>query len=118
VATFRRRASVGRVDVNVGPFEAAVGTALVDMVKTGEALLTTVGDAVTREVKGKWPVSDDDDHTRDGIVGQAKRTGKGRYFYEVRVPYPGGFYELGTRRQPPRPIVRPTMAAARRYLRG
>lgn len=112
------RARSKRVDVNVGPWENAVGTALVDMVQTGEVLLTTVGEAVTRDVRGKWPVSGDGDHTRDGIAGTSKRTRAGRWYYEVRVPFPGGFYELGTKRQPPRPILRPAMLAARRFLRG
>lgn len=116
------RARSKRVDINVGPWESAVGTALVDMAKTGEVLLTSVGDAVTRDVRGKWPVSEGDaghpGHVRDGIQGTPRRTKGGRFFYEVRVPFPGGFYELGTKRQPPRPILRPAMFAARRFLRS
>jgi hypothetical protein len=113
------RARNRRVDIDVGSFESAVGTALTDMVKTGEGLLTTVGEGVTRDVRNQWPVGyKDESHTRDGIVGTPKRTRGGRFYYEIRVPFPGGFYELGTKRQPPRPILRPAMAAARRFLRG
>lgn len=114
-----------RVDIDAQRFVTGTKAAIDDILRDAEALVIEVGDEVTAAVRSEWPVGEartrrktTGEHTRDGITGTHRHTKRGRLVYEIRVPFPGGFVELGTRHVRARPILRRQMAAARRRLAG
>lgn len=107
-----------RIDVDSARFAAGASAAMDSLARQVEDLITAAGEAAVQETKAAWPLGPDAPHTRDGIRGEAKHTKAGRFVYTVRIPYPGAFREFGTKRQPPRPILRPAVKRAADKIAG
>jgi HK97 gp10 family phage protein len=112
-----------RVDIDARQFVSGTSAAIEQIRRDAEARMIQVGDETTAKVRSEWPVGEArtrrktvGQHTRDGITGTHRHTKRGRLVYEIRVPFPGGFVEFGTRHVHRRPILRKSMAEARRKL--
>jgi len=112
-----------RVDFDARSFVTGTTRALDAIRLVAEAHEIKVGQDVAAKVRAAWPVGDArtrrkvaGQHTRDGITCTHRYTAKGRLVVEIRIPFPAAFDEFGTRHQPPRPKLRPAMAAARAQL--
>lgn len=112
-----------RIDIDARQFVTGASAAIEQIRRDAEARMIAVGDETTERVRSAWPVGaaqsqrkQEGQHTRDGITGTHRRTKKGRLVYEIRVPFPGGYVEFGTRTVHRRPILRQKMAEARRQL--
>lgn len=110
------RVRAKRVDIDVSAFVAGTAKATEAIKRNVERDYRQAGDRLTARVTAAWPV--DTGAQKSGITGKAHHTKAGRFIYTVRIPFPAGFYEFGTKRQPPRPLLRREMATTRRELSG
>ena len=110
------RVRAKRVDIDASQFVSGFASATEAIKRNVERDFTQAGDRLTARVTAAWPVESGKQKT--GIKGAPRHTKAGRYIYEVRIPFPAGFYEFGTKRQPPRPTLRREMATTRRELSG
>ena len=105
-----------RVTLDADRFVSGTVRSAEDLRRRVEEEWTKAGDRLVSTLEFTWPV--DTGKQKTGIKGTARKTKAGRLIYTVRVPFPAGFYEFGTKRQPPRPTLRPAMAQTRRELMG
>lgn len=112
-----------RVDFNASQFVTGTSAAIEAIRLAAEANLIRIGNETTDAVRADWPVGEArtrrkeaGQHTKDGITGTHRHTKRGRLVYEIRVPFPGGFVEFGTRKMRRRPILRTRMAQARQKI--
>lgn len=105
-----------RVNYDASLFLSGTARATANIKRNVERDFTQAGDRLVARVSAAWPV--DTGKQKTGVKGTPRHTKAGRFIYEIRVPFPAGFYEFGTQRQPPRPILRPEMTRTRNELRG
>lgn len=114
-----------RVNLDARQFVQGTNAAIEAVRRQAEAQIIAIGEETTAEVRSNWPIGEArtrrrtvGQHTRDGITGKSRHTKAGRLVYEIRVPFPGGFVEFGTRHVHRRPILRRAMAGAKAKLAG
>lgn len=100
---------------NFDEWEAALQGALEQRIRDAEKSLTVLADDIARREYSTGPR--DEEHTRHGVDTITVEVGRSGDLFWLDVGPSGkafylAFYEFGTEDQPPRPFMRPAVAAA------